>query len=137
MQEPILISITGMDRPGITATVTQILSDFDADVLDIGQSVIHDSLSLGMLVQIPEQETDRKAVMDAVHDVFEQLLELGLFARVLPAVVTVSPAAWKKPAVHHMLRRCLFCCSRSFVGPPSSRNWSQWVVMTRPRAEAK
>lgn len=73
MQEPILISITGMDRPGITATVTQILSDFDADVLDIGQSVIHDSLSLGMLVQIPEQETDRKAVMDAVQGAVDQL----------------------------------------------------------------
>ncbi|HXQ36856.1 MAG TPA: phosphoserine phosphatase SerB, partial [Anaerolineales bacterium] len=73
MQEPILISITGMDRPGITATVTQILSDFDADVLDIGQSVIHDSLSLGMLVQIPEQETDRKAVIDAVQGAVDQL----------------------------------------------------------------
>ena len=48
MQEAILISITGMDRPGITASVTQVLAEFGVNVLDIGQSVIHDALSLGM-----------------------------------------------------------------------------------------
>ncbi|HKY55387.1 MAG TPA: ACT domain-containing protein, partial [Anaerolineales bacterium] len=73
MQEPILISITGMDRPGITATVTQVLAKFDADVLDIGQSVIHDSLSLGMLVQIPAQVTDLQIVMQAIQSAVDKL----------------------------------------------------------------
>jgi len=56
MKEPILISISGMDRPGITASITAVLAEFDVNVLDIGQSVIHDSLSLGMLVEIPEPD---------------------------------------------------------------------------------
>lgn len=73
MKEPILISITGMDRPGITATITQVLADFDADVLDIGQSVIHDSLSLGMLVQIPSQVTDPNIVINAVQRAVDNL----------------------------------------------------------------
>ena len=73
MKEPILISITGMDRPGITANVTQVLAEFDVDVLDIGQSVIHDSLSLGMLVQIPEQVTDAQAVIHAVQGAVDNL----------------------------------------------------------------
>ena len=62
-----------MDRPGITATITQVLADFDADILDIGQSVIHDSLSLGMLVQIPEHATDPQAVIHAIQSAVEKL----------------------------------------------------------------
>src|SRR5262245_33733413 len=73
MQEPILISITGMDRPGITASVTQVLAEFDVSVLDIGQSVIHDSLSLGMLVQIPDEVADEQVVTDAIQRVMYEL----------------------------------------------------------------
>ena len=73
MKEPILISITGMDRPGITATITQELADFHADVLDIGQSVIHDSLSLGMLVQLPARVEDPQIVMRAIQGAVDKL----------------------------------------------------------------
>ena len=73
MKEPILISITGMDRPGITASITQVLAGFDVNVLDIGQSVIHDSLSLGMLVEIPEAAVDAQIVKDAVQKTIDGL----------------------------------------------------------------
>jgi len=73
MKEPILISITGMDRPGITASITQVLAGFDVNVLDIGQSVIHDSLSLGMLVEIPETAVDAQIVKDAVQKTIDGL----------------------------------------------------------------
>jgi phosphoserine phosphatase len=73
LKEPVLISITGLDRPGITATITQVLAEFDADVLDIGQSVIHDSLSLGMLVQIPEQVRDPQVVIHAIQSAVDKL----------------------------------------------------------------
>ena len=73
MKEPILISITGMDRPGITASVTQVLAEFDVDVLDIGQSVIHDSLSLGMLVKLPAQVTEPQSVIHAVQRAVDEL----------------------------------------------------------------
>jgi len=62
-----------MDRPGITATITQVLAEFDVDVLDIGQSVIHDSLSLGMLVQIPVHVADLNTVINAVQNAVDKL----------------------------------------------------------------
>jgi len=73
MKEPILISISGMDKPGITASITAMLAEFDVNVLDIGQSVIHDSLSLGMLVEIPEAAVDTQIVKDAIQKTIDGL----------------------------------------------------------------
>lgn len=55
MKELVLISISGEDKPGVTASITEVLDGFYVNVLDIGQSVIHDSLSLGLLAEIPSQ----------------------------------------------------------------------------------
>ncbi len=46
MKDIILINVFGADQPGITSQVTQVLANFDASVLDIGQAVIHDQLNL-------------------------------------------------------------------------------------------
>jgi phosphoserine phosphatase len=73
LNEPILISITGVDRPGITASVTKVLAEFDVRVLDLGQAVIHDALSLGMLIQIPAEGTDAQPILDAVQRVIDEL----------------------------------------------------------------
>jgi len=73
MHEPLLISITGMDRPGITASITELLAGFDVNILDIGQSVIHDALSLGMLIQIPAQIPDEQVVLDAIQNRIDEL----------------------------------------------------------------
>lgn len=48
-KELILINITGDDRAGLTAEITDILSRHGATILDIGQADIHRSLSLGIL----------------------------------------------------------------------------------------
>ena len=53
-EEQILISITGQDRPGLTASVMAILARYDANILDIGQADIHSTLSLGILIRISE-----------------------------------------------------------------------------------
>ena len=53
MNEIIMINIAGDDRPGVTSSITGILADHDVAVLDIGQAVIHDTLSLGLLVSLP------------------------------------------------------------------------------------
>ena len=47
--ELILIRVTGEDRPGLSASVTEILAKYDATILDIGQADIHNTLSLGNL----------------------------------------------------------------------------------------
>lgn len=62
MKELLLINISGPDRPGLTASVTSVLAGHRVPVLDIGQAVIHNHLSLGMLVEVPG-EADSAAVM--------------------------------------------------------------------------
>ena len=52
----ILINISGDDRPGLTAEITALLSAFNADILDVGQAVIHNHLSLGILVSLADVE---------------------------------------------------------------------------------
>ncbi len=49
--EIIQINIAGADKPGMTASLTEILARYDAFVLDIGQANIHQSLTLGMLIK--------------------------------------------------------------------------------------
>ena len=56
-EEQILIEITGKDRPGLTASVMEILACRDAKILDIGQADIHSTLSLGILIRIDEQNS--------------------------------------------------------------------------------
>ena len=53
-KEQILISITGQDRPGLTASIMTILSRYNTQILDIGQADIHSTLSLGILVRMDE-----------------------------------------------------------------------------------
>jgi len=49
-----LINISGDDRPGLTAEITALLSAFNADILDVGQAVIHNHLFLGILVSLAD-----------------------------------------------------------------------------------
>ena len=56
MREVILITVSGQDRPGLTAALTGVLAQYDITALDIGQSVIHNHLSLGLLIESPEAE---------------------------------------------------------------------------------
>lgn len=53
LSEAILIHFSGPDAPGLTAGVTSILAEHGVNILDIGQAVVHETLALGMLVEIP------------------------------------------------------------------------------------
>ncbi|SEI25354.1 phosphoserine phosphatase SerB [Pseudomonas asplenii] len=56
MREIVLINITGGDRPGLTTAITGVLAQVGVNILDIGQAVIHDTLSFGILVEVPGGE---------------------------------------------------------------------------------
>ncbi len=56
-REILIIKVTGEDKPGVTCAVTSLLASSDVRVLDIGQSVIHNSLNLGLLVEIAHAES--------------------------------------------------------------------------------
>ena len=48
-----LITLSGEDQLGVTAGITAILAEHQVNILDIGQAVIHATLSIGVLVETP------------------------------------------------------------------------------------
>lgn len=48
----VVMTISGSDRPGLTGAFAGILADSGATLLDIGQAVIHNSLTFGLMVTI-------------------------------------------------------------------------------------
>ncbi|MCQ3000102.1 phosphoserine phosphatase SerB [Pseudomonas syringae] len=76
MREIVLINITGEDRPGLTATITGVLAKGGVSILDIGQAVIHDVMSFGILVEIPGTEQAASVLADiqaAAHTLDQQV----------------------------------------------------------------
>ncbi|KAA6233148.1 phosphoserine phosphatase SerB [Chlorobium phaeovibrioides] len=84
MKELLLLNISGPDRPGLTASITGVLSSHLIPVLDIGQAVIHDHLALGMLVEIPSG-SDSAAIM---KDLLFKAHTLGLQLTFTPVTET-------------------------------------------------
>ena len=80
MSELLLLNISGRDRPGLTSSLTAILARYDVTILDIGQAVIHDALSLGLLVEIPEESKPSPVLKDIVF----RAHELGVDIRFTP-----------------------------------------------------
>ena len=52
MNSILLINASGVDKPGVTRAISKVLAAHNANVLDIGQAVIHDTLALGILVEL-------------------------------------------------------------------------------------
>ncbi|MGP6417325.1 phosphoserine phosphatase SerB [Pseudomonas putida] len=71
MREIVLINITGVDRPGLTAAITGVLAQGGVNILDIGQAVIHDTLSFGILVEIPDSEQGKAVLKDILFKGYE------------------------------------------------------------------
>ncbi len=66
MTKILLITFSGEDRGGLTAAITAILAGHGVNVLDIGQAVIHSTLSMGVLVELPGN-CDRSALTGALE----------------------------------------------------------------------
>jgi phosphoserine phosphatase len=80
LKEILLINISGEDKPGLTASVTEILASFKVNVLDIGQAVIHENLSLGVLIELPSP-ADQSSVL---KDILFRAHELEIQVRFTP-----------------------------------------------------
>lgn len=73
--ELILISISGPDKTGIIAQLTEILARYDAEILDIGQADIHHTLSLGILFKTDSHRSGEilKELLFATNDLQVQV----------------------------------------------------------------
>lgn len=84
-----MLKVSGHDQVGLTAAMSQILADARVTLLDIGQSVIHDQVSLGMLVQLPAESDDT----DMMKELLFQAHERDLSVRFTP-VTEHAYAEW-------------------------------------------
>lgn len=71
MNELILLTLSGSDKPGVTAGITTILAQYDVEVLDIGQAVIHNTLSLGLLLKVPQEAESSPLLRDLLFKAHE------------------------------------------------------------------
>jgi phosphoserine phosphatase len=76
----VLVHFSGPDKPGLTAALTGVLVEQSVGILDIGQSVVHENVSLGLLMEIPAG-CDFAALRSVLH---RRAHELGLLARFTP-----------------------------------------------------
>ena len=89
MNDVLLITFSGEDQPGLTAGVTGILAEHGVNVMDIGQAVIHATLSMGVLAEVPAG-VDSDGVVRAVE---QYAGARGMRARVRP-IDADSYAEW-------------------------------------------
>ena len=78
MEKIILVHVTGSDRPGLTAELSGVLAGYDVDVLDIGQVVIHNFLTLGILIRLPANS------QPVLKDLLFKAHEMGVTMRLHP-----------------------------------------------------
>ena len=86
-EELILLNINGTDRLGVTAKLTEILAQNNANILDIGQADIHNNLSLGILIQC-----DASTSGEILKELLFKSYELGVNIRFKP----ISPEDYSK-----------------------------------------
>jgi phosphoserine phosphatase len=89
LRQIILINVSGTDKPGLTSSIADILSRDEIQILDIGQAVIHDTLSLGILVEVPAGAESSPVLKDVLF----RTHELGMHARFTP-IDEASYTAW-------------------------------------------
>ncbi|MGY6648488.1 phosphoserine phosphatase SerB [Wenyingzhuangia sp. IMCC45574] len=82
-KEVILLKVSGQDKPGVTAGLTSVLADYNATVLDIGQADIHDTLSLGILFEIPADNDSGPVLKDLLFKAYE----LGISVKFIPITI--------------------------------------------------
>ena len=79
-KEIVLLNISGQDKPGLTSSLTGVLAQYGAKVLDIGQANIHDTLSLGILFEIKSKKKSAAVLKDLLFKAYE----LGISAKFTP-----------------------------------------------------
>lgn len=75
----VLITVTGIDRPGVTSALFEALSGYGVDLLNVEQVVIRDRLTLGVLVSGPPEIVDGPQMR---ADVCGAISDLGLEATI-------------------------------------------------------
>ncbi|EFO81314.1 Phosphoserine phosphatase SerB:HAD-superfamily hydrolase, subfamily IB (PSPase-like) [Oscillochloris trichoides DG-6] len=131
MSEIILVNITGKDRPGLLTRITGVLAEHDLNVLDIGQAVIHDYISLGLLVEIPAPQQASSMIKDLLFTGHELGIEVRFRPTTLEAYEEWVHEQGKSRYVITLLGRKLSAAQISRVAAVCSANNLNIDVITR------
>lgn len=55
-KEHVVITVMGQDRVGIVAGVSKVLSDYNVNIVDISQTILHDIFAMILLVDISQSQ---------------------------------------------------------------------------------
>ena len=107
MNEILLLNVTGQDRPGMTNAITTTMAQYDVVILDIGQAVIHDTLTWGILIRLSETSSSAPVLKELLY----QLHQMELQVKYQP-VTADSYQEWvdeqgKDQYIVTLLARCL------------------------------
>ena len=91
MDQIFLISISGDDRPGLMADLCEVLVSLEAQILDIGQAIIHSELALGLLVRTHEALNE-----DDLVSIISENSELGSIRLTISLVEDDKYKEWVK-----------------------------------------
>jgi phosphoserine phosphatase len=69
----VLITVTGVDRPGVTSALFEVLAAYAVDLLNVEQVVIRDRLTLGVLISGPPAIADGDSLRRGVMDTMDAL----------------------------------------------------------------
>lgn len=76
LSEIILINVSGRDKSGLTSEITGIMAQYNLRILDIGQAVIHDQLTWGILVEVPNQDDSSGVLKELLFRMHELNLQV-------------------------------------------------------------
>lgn len=71
-----IVSVIGMDKPGIVATVSSILADHNINITDISQSYAQEFFTMIMVVDFERSDSTIKQVNEDLKNAGE---EIGVF----------------------------------------------------------
>jgi phosphoserine phosphatase len=131
MREIILINITGKDKPGLTASLTQILAHYQVTILDIGQAVIHDYLSLGILVEIPAAAKSSSILKDLLFEAHKLGIQIRFSAIDVENYESWSSEFGQERRIITLLGRRLTATQLSQVANAIASNHLNIDVITR------
>lgn len=74
-----IVSVIGMDKPGIVATVSSILADHKVNITDISQSYAQEFFTMIMVVDFERSDSTIKEVNEDLEKAGE---EIGVFVSI-------------------------------------------------------
>ncbi|MGA5464875.1 phosphoserine phosphatase SerB [Mycobacterium sp. NPDC050041] len=100
----VLITVTGVDQPGVTSALFEVLSRHNVELLNVEQVVISGRLTLGVLLSAPPAVGGGDALRAEVTEVIHRL---GL-------EVTVEPSG-NSPVMRHLSTHTIVALGRPFT----------------------